>query len=55
MSLSSDIEFGGWSTKVKAEMALSSGVKVSSTSVVFLTTRKIDFGYQGWERPPAFT
>jgi hypothetical protein len=34
---------------------MSSGVKISSTQVAFLTTRNINFGFQGWERPPAFT
>jgi hypothetical protein len=49
---SSDVSFGGWGASARAEMAMSKSVEYSSKDVIYLLSRNINYGFEGWERPP---
>lgn len=52
IAANADIEASGWGASVKATMAASSTSKLSAQEVKFVASRKIRFGFTGWQLPP---
>jgi hypothetical protein len=50
--MNAHVSASGWGASMKASMQHSSNQKLSVKEVTFVASRKIEYGYEGWELPP---